>query len=128
MGFVRRSPGILRRMTANFDDRRRRPRLSTMILCEIRIGEQPPELVRVRDLSECGLKIATERKLLLGDRVRIRLPGTADWSLARVAWCARGVAGLSFSRAIDLPGVAGARTSDDPRHRHRHLPLERIAS
>lgn len=115
-------------MIANPDDRRRRPRLSTMILCEIRIGELPPELVRVRDLSEGGLKIATERKLLLGDRLRVRLPGTGDWSLARVAWCARGVAGLSFSRAIDLPGVAGARSLDDPRARSRLLPLERIAS
>lgn len=99
-----------------------------MILCEIRIGEQPAERVRVRDLSECGLKIATERKLLLGDRLRIRLPGTADWSLARVAWCGRGVAGLAFSRAIDLPGVAGARTNENPRPRHQPLPLERIAS
>lgn len=99
-----------------------------MILCEVRIGEQPPELVRVRDLNECGLKIATERKLLLGDRLRVRLPGTGEWSLARVAWCARGVAGLSFPRAIDLPGVAGARPLDDPRPRQRLLPLERIAS
>lgn len=114
-------------MTANSDDRRRRPRLSTMILCEIRIGEQPPELARVRDLTECGLKIATERKLLLGDRLRVRLPGTREWSLARVAWCSRGVAGLSFPRAIALPGVAGARPVED-RQPHRQSPLERIAS
>lgn len=122
------APGTLHRMTENYDDRRRRPRLSTMILCELRIGELPPQLVRVRDLSECGVKIATDRKLLLGDRVRIKLPGTGDWSLARVAWCAQGVAGLSFSRAIDLPGVAGARALDDQRPGRRLLPLERIAS
>ena len=38
-------------MDPNPDDRRRRARVSTMILCEIRVGEQPPELVRIRDLE-----------------------------------------------------------------------------
>ena len=78
-----------------------------MILCEVRIGEQPAEIVRIRDLSECGIKIATGRLLLLGDRLRVRLPGAADWSLARVVWCTKGMAGLAFARAIDLPRIAG---------------------
>ena len=84
-----------------------------MILCELRIGEQPPELVRIRDLTEGGIKIATPRVLLLGDRLRVRLPGTADWSLARVAWCSKGVAGLSFVRAIDLPRMVSTRAAGD---------------
>lgn len=96
-----------------------------MILCEIRIGEQAPELVRVRDLSECGLKIATARRLLLGDRLRVRLPGADEWSLARVVWCAGGVAGLAFARAIDLPAVAGVRANDDPRP-HQRLVVGRL--
>ena len=100
-------------MSQNTDERRRRPRISTMILCEIRIGELPSEIVRVRDLNECGIKIATPRVLLIGDRLRVRLPGAADWCLARVAWCSKGVAGLSFSRAIDLPRVQGARFTPD---------------
>lgn len=88
-------------------ENRRRARISTMILCEIRVGEQLAEIVRVRDLSECGIKIATARILLVGDRLRVRLPGAADWSLARVVWCAKGTAGLAFARAIDLPSIAG---------------------
>lgn len=99
-------------MSPETDNRRRRPRISTMILCEIRVGEQPPELVRVRDLNECGMKIATPKVLLLGDRLRVRLPGANDWSLARVVWCARGVAGLAFARAVDLPMVVGARATE----------------
>lgn len=98
-----------------------------MILCEIRVGEHPPELVRVRDLNEGGVKIATSRVLLLGDRLRVRLPGATEWCMARVAWCAKGTAGLSFARAIDLPGVAGASAAEDP-WRPRQLSLrERIA-
>lgn len=86
-----------------------------MILCEIRIGEQPAELVRVRDLNECGVKIATSRNLLLGDRLRVRLPGATDWCLARVVWCSKGTAGLAFSRAIDLPGTVSLRVGGDAR-------------
>lgn len=78
-----------------------------MILCELRIGESPAEVVRIRDLNEVGVKIATPRPLLLGDRVRLRLPGSQDWLLARVAWQGNGVAGLAFTRAIDLPRIAG---------------------
>lgn len=94
-------------LDANFLERRRRPRISTMILCELRIGESPAEVVRIRDLNEVGVKIATPRPLLLGDRVRLRLPGSQDWLLARVAWQGNGVAGLAFTRAIDLPRIAG---------------------
>ena len=79
-----------------------------MILCELRVGELPPEHARVRDLSECGVKIATPRTLSMGERLRIRLPGTSDWTLARVAWCGGGLAGLAFLRAIDIPRVNGA--------------------
>jgi hypothetical protein len=106
-------------MSDNSDERRRRPRISTMILCEIRIGNQPPELVRVRDLNECGVKIATNRPLMLRDRLRVRLPGTEDWCLARVAWCTKGTAGLAFARAVDLPSVVGVRAAQDPFQRER---------
>jgi hypothetical protein len=114
-------------MAPNPDDKRRRPRISTMILCEIRVGEQPPELVRVRDLNEGGAKIATSKTLLLGDRLRVRLPGMADWSLARVVWCSKGIAGLAFTRAVELPGVAGARVVADPRWPSQPLANARIA-
>jgi hypothetical protein len=99
-----------------------------MVLCEIRVGEHPAELVRVRDLSECGIKIATNRTLLLGDRLRVRLPGATDWCLARVAWAANGTAGLAFSRAVDLPGVVGARPGHDVRLRPEPWQRERVAS
>ena len=97
-------------MYPNCEERRRRPRISTMILCEIRIGEQPAELVRIRNINECGIKIATSKPLVIGDRLRVRLPGAADWSLARVVWCDRGTAGLSFARALDLPSFVEEAT------------------
>ena len=80
-----------------------------MILCELVIGAGPAELARVRDLSECGMKIATTRELALGERLRIRLPGAEDWVTARVSWIVDGTAGLAFSRAIEMPGVSGAQ-------------------
>lgn len=118
---------ILGRMDPNPEDRRRRARISTMILCEIRVGEQPPELVRIRDLTEGGIRIATKKALLLGDRLRVRLPGRADWRLARVAWCDKGVAGLAFTRAVDLPGVAGALAAGELTPRLRADRSERKA-
>lgn len=99
-----------------------------MMLCELRVGEQPPELVRIRDLNECGIRIATPRPLLLGDRLRIRLPGAADWCLARVAWCSKGTAGLSFARAIDLPGAASTPAAGGRPGQGRLLQSQRIAS
>ena len=80
-----------------------------MILCEIIVGMNPAELARVRDLSECGMKIATMRPFVLGERVRVRLPGADEWVLARVSWCIDGTAGLAFARAIEMPGVSGAQ-------------------
>lgn len=114
-------------MTSKPVDRRRRPRLSTMILCEIRIGEQEPELVRVRDMSECGLKVARSAPLTLGDRLRIRLPGASQWCLARVVWCSKGTAGLSFARAIDLPGMVGAHPVEGARRPDRFAQRVRVA-
>jgi len=108
-------------MPPRSEERRRRPRIATMILCEIRIGEQPAELVRVRDMNECGVKIATRKPLLVGDRVRVRMTGTTDWCLARVVWGTSGVAGLAFSRAIDLPPAADARGRPDARRPVRHF-------
>lgn len=114
-------------MDPNPDDRRRRARVSTMILCEIRVGEQPPELVRIRDLTEGGIRIATKKALLLGDRLRVRLPGRTDWCLARVAWCDKGIAGLAFARAVELPGAAGALAAGELASRLRDDRAERKA-
>lgn len=114
-------------MEQTLADRRKRPRIAAMILCEIRIGNHPPELVRVRDLTETGVKIASPRALLLGDRISVRMPGRADWTLARVAWIGDGVAGLSFARAIELTGVPGARIRDDDPGRPAPEVLNRLA-
>lgn len=82
-----------------------------MILCELRTGAKPPELVRIRDLSECGIRIATALPLLQGEHVRVRLPGASDWIMARVAWRTPLIAGLAFLRAIDLAQIADTRPS-----------------
>lgn len=87
-----------------------------MMLCEIRLGTDSPELVRIRDLSECGIRVATVLPLAEGRHVGVRLLGGGEWLLARVAWQDRGVAGLAFLRAVDLadlysgvPAYAAAR-------------------
>lgn len=84
-------------------ERRRRPRISTMILCEISRDRQAPELVRVRDMSECGLKIAAQCSLAEGTRLKIRMPGVERWVPAQVVWSNGKIAGIAFSQAIDLP-------------------------
>lgn len=93
-----------------------------MILCELRVRAGAPELVRIRDLSERGLKIATGIPLIVGDHVRVRLPGSTEWALARVAWRAPATAGLAFLWAIDIPQPGAARPSlaiGGPRRRDR---------
>lgn len=85
-----------------------------MILCELSVCETDRWLARVRDLSECGIKIACPIPLLEGDRVRVRLPGGAGWIAARVAWCGQSVAGLAFAHAVDLPRISGANPELSP--------------
>lgn len=76
-----------------------------MIVCELLVGNAPAELVRIRDVSEIGLKIVTGRALVIGEYVRVRMPDAADFCPVRVVWCDRGMAGLAFLRAVDLPMV-----------------------
>lgn len=95
-------------MTTRPEERRRRPRISTMILCELSSAHAEPHWGRVRDLSECGLRVASPVPLKTGQFVRVKLPGREDWVAARVAWCDGALAGLAFGRAIDLPEISGA--------------------
>ncbi len=85
-----------------------------MVLCELRLYGGQPILTRIRDLSECGIKIASPRPLPAGTRVEIRMPGKEDWAPARVIWHARGLAGLAFAQAMDLPRVRGAESPPTP--------------
>jgi hypothetical protein len=78
-----------------------------MMLAQIRVAGDPPEVTRVRDLSECGLKIASKRPLRPGQNLKVRLPSMEGWVLARVAWAARGVAGVAFLSAVQP--AAGAQ-------------------
>lgn len=80
-----------------------------MILCEVEWREGSTSLARVRDLNEWGIRIAINESMREGDLVRVKLPGTDSLSRARVAWSAKGIAGLYFTRAIDFPQIAGAR-------------------
>ncbi len=81
----------------------------------------------MRDLNEGGIKIATSRTLLPSDRLRVRLPGMMTWLLARVVWCSKGVAGLAFARAIQVPGVAGTCTAPAARRPSAQDTHKRIA-
>lgn len=96
-------------MQKDLQDRRSRTRISTMSLCELGFEEGVIEFARVRDMTESGIKIASARPICLGDRIRVRLSGSTDWVVARVAWRSEGVAGLSFARPVRLPQVSGAK-------------------
>ena len=95
-----------------------------MILCEIRQGMGSAHLVRIRDLSECGVRIATTFDLGPEERLWVRLPGATDWTIARVAWQAKGTAGLSFVRSLELPEMAGARRGPDLPGRQPNAALQ----
>lgn len=84
-----------------------------MILCDLCLGENQPQLVRVRDMSELGLRIATTIPLVQGMRLKVMLPGATDWLPARVVWANGRLAGLAFSRAVELPRVTGAKRGGD---------------
>ena len=101
---------ILGKMDPNPHDRRRRARVSTMILCEIWVGEQPPELVRIRDLAEGGIRIATKKALLLGDRVVVL-----------------GRAGEAVRATVDVPHPRDPdRRGDDATRRLRRTILDAL--
>ena len=93
----------IRSMVAPTPERRVRSRISAMILCEIRLDGGEPELVRIRDFSDTGLKIATGIPLSQGQVLKLRLPGAPVWSTARVAWRAGKIAGLRFLHASIFP-------------------------
>ena len=84
-------------------ERRVRSRIPAMILCEIRLDGGEPELVRIRDFSDTGLKIATAVPLVQGQVVRVRLPGAPVWASAQVAWRAGRIAGIRFLHASIFP-------------------------
>jgi len=86
-------------------DRRQRQRIVAMLLCEIEALGMPLQLVRVCDLSDRGLRIASPERLGTRRAVRVRLPGTQNWVKARVAWSEDGVTGLSFPHPIELPAM-----------------------
>ena len=108
-------------------ERRRRPRIPTMILCETRKGSAAPQLVRIRDLSECGMKIATRQEFNSGDRLWVRLPGSHDWSIARVVWRTNSLVGLAFSQALELPRELEMCDSATPSSHDAHTPRKRTA-
>ena len=80
-----------------------------MMLCEIRQGTGEPQLVRIRDLSECGLKIASKSEFVVGERIWVRLPDAEEWAYARVAWQTTNLVGLAFSQAVELPRSSAER-------------------
>lgn len=93
-------------MTNAPQERRRRPRVSTMMLCDLCPGDHNPQIVRIRDMSELGLRIAAPFPLSVEQRIRVHLHGGCDWVRARVVWTQGLIAGIAFAHAIDLPRVS----------------------
>ena len=97
-------------MQSGIIDRRERQRIVAMLLCEIEAVGMPSQLVRVRDLSNLGLRVVDPVNLGAQRSVRVRMPGSQVWVTARVAWSADGMTGLSFQRPIDLPAIPAPRS------------------
>lgn len=80
-----------------------------MILCEFAATDGEQRFARIRDLSECGIKIATPEPMDVGTRLSVRLPGSQRWLHARVVWSGDGITGVAFAQTVELPEIAGAR-------------------
>lgn len=80
-----------------------------MILCEFAATDGEQRFARIRDLSECGIKISTPEPMDVGTRLSVRLPGSQRWLHARVVWSGDGLTGVAFAKTVELPKIAGAR-------------------
>lgn len=96
---------------------RRRKRDSLFLTAQLTIAGDPgPVEVRVRNLSEGGLMIESERVVAQGTAVALQVRGVGDVT-GEVAWCTAGRIGVAFDRRIDprrarKPVGNGARTPD----------------
>ncbi len=85
-------------------DQRRTIRHRSNELARVRQLKQPPEMIRVTDISTHGCGFRTRCWLPAGTRLLLNLPGLEVW-LATVAWFEDGRGGLRFDHPLH-PAVA----------------------
>lgn len=82
-----------------------------MIIAEVSHAGSRSFHARIRDISDGGIRIATQELLSAGTRLAVKLP-RIGWVQARVAWQRQGLTGLAFREEIDsrwvFAGLPGA--------------------
>ena len=85
--------------------RPRMPRIEVDCLASIRAGADIHRVV-VRDVSQGGIKVATEKALGIGEDVMVSLAGLAPVA-GVVRWSDSGCYGVTFNRVLPLPLLVG---------------------
>lgn len=85
--------------------RPRMPRIAVDCVAWIREGADTHRAY-VRDVSQGGVKIATDQALGVGSDVMVTLPGLAPIA-GIVRWCDSGCYGLTFNKVVPLPLLVG---------------------
>ena len=85
--------------------RPRMPRIAVDCIAKVREGAEVHR-VNVLDVSQGGLKIATDRELASGGPVIVTLPGLAPVP-GIVRWAYSGCYGLTFNKVLPLPLLVG---------------------
>ena len=81
--------------------RPRMPRVEVSCVAMVREGAQTLR-VQVRDISQGGVKVATDRMLELGAEVIVTLPGLAPHP-GTLRWHDSGCYGITFNKVVPLP-------------------------
>lgn len=81
--------------------RPRMPRIEVDCIVWVRDGADIHR-ARARDVSQGGLKVASARRLRIGEQVMVTLPGL-EAVPGTVRWCDAGCYGLTFNKVLPLP-------------------------
>lgn len=84
----------------DFSGQRSGARDSLLLVAQFRVGDEPVEQVRVRNLSSGGLMAEYAQPVASKTPVAVEVRGVG-WVSGRIAWCAEGRVGVAFDQAID---------------------------
>jgi hypothetical protein len=100
----------------DFTGQRSGSRDSLMLTAQFRVGENPVENVRVRNLSSGGLMAEYAHPVAGKTPVQVEVRGVG-WVSGKIAWAAEGRVGVAFDQEIDpmlarKPVGKGSHTPD----------------
>jgi hypothetical protein len=84
----------------DFTGQRSGSRDSLLLTAQFRVGDNPIENVRVRNLSSGGLMAEYAQPVLSKTPVAVEVRGVG-WVSGRIAWAAEGRVGVAFDQEID---------------------------